>query len=48
MTPEQYREKYLHLFKLASDENLAPRIGSQRRLEWEMLRDAVEVIVSVK
>ncbi len=48
MTPEQFREKYQHLFKVTSDENLAPRISSQRRLEWEMLRDAIEVIVSVK
>ena len=48
MTPEQYREKYQHLFKVTSDENLAPRISSQRRLEWEMLRDAVEVIGSLE
>ncbi len=48
MTPEQYREKYQHLFKLVCDEKLAPRIGSQRRFEWEMLRDAVEVIGSLE
>lgn len=42
MTPEQYREKYQHLFKVATDENLAPR--GKSRLEWEMLRDAISVI----
>lgn len=44
MTPEQYKKKYQHFFKIATDENLAPRISSQRRLECEMLRDAISVI----
>ena len=48
MTPEQYRERYQPLFKIASDEKFAPRKNHPRRLEWEMLRDAVEVIEGLK
>ena len=48
MTPKQFKEKYQHLFKVVSDENLAPRIGSTRRLEWEMLRDAIRVLEDKK
>ena len=48
MTPEQYMEKYQHLFKIATDANFAPSTGSRRWLEWKMLRDAVEVIGGLK